>query len=258
MKKTSLAVCLLGLALVACDQSPANTGATLGDTEVENIVRQSYQYVAMYNTINIFAMQKGNPFGSGGWNKMFIAEGLADHTLTAIPRPNNDTLYSMSMLDMRGDAIVIQFPAFDSKFVSLETSAYDHYVDIPLSTTEGDFNEPTTMRFYTSRTMAATVAARNIPKRGSPRKSPPTSSTNRSKRTYRSNRGEPRTTVGRRRRAAPADLHAHQARQGARDSRQHRSRGEQPLPGLSPTQPAPSDRQRSRNQIRRPQELAAC
>jgi len=126
--------------------------ADLSDAEVDNIVRRSMQYVAMYNTNNNFAMQKGNPLGTGGWNKMFVPTGLADHTLTAIPRPNNDTLYLISMLDMRDDAVIIQFPAFDSKFVSLETSAYDHYVDIPLSTTKGDFKKPTTMLFYTERT----------------------------------------------------------------------------------------------------------
>ena len=82
-------------------------------------------------------MQKMNPFGTGGWNRMYVPAGLTDRTLTAIPRPNNDTLYLIAMLDMRDDAVVIQFPAFDSKFVSLETSAYDHYVDIPLSTTKG-------------------------------------------------------------------------------------------------------------------------
>ena len=124
----------------------------ISDEDIENIVRRSYQYVAMYNTNNNFAMQEGNPFSSGGWNKMFVATALADHTLTAIARPNNDTLYLLSMLDMRDDAVVIQFPAFDSKFVSLETSAYDHYVDIPLSTTKGDFKKPTTMLFYTERT----------------------------------------------------------------------------------------------------------
>ena len=126
--------------------------AELNDRDVENIVRRSYQYVAMYNTNNNFAMQKGNPLGTGGWNKMYVPTGLTDHTLTAIPRPNNDTLYLISMLDMRDDAVVIQFPAFDSKFASLETSAYDHYVDIPLSTTKGDFKKPTTMLFYTERT----------------------------------------------------------------------------------------------------------
>ncbi len=134
--------------LTVCSPSAAE----LTDKEIDNIVRRSYQYVAMYNTNNNFAMQQGNPLSSGGWNKMFIPTGLTDHTLTAIPRPNNDTLYLISMLDMRDDAVVIQFPAFDSKFVSLETSAYDHYIDIPLSTTKGDFEKPTTMLFYTERT----------------------------------------------------------------------------------------------------------
>ena len=125
---------------------------SLNEEDIQNIVRRSYQYVAMYNTNNNFAMQEGNPFSTNGWNKMFVPTALADHTLTAIPRPNNDSLYLMSMLDMRDDAIVIQFPAFDSKCVSLETSAYDHYIDIPLSTTKGDFKKPTTMLFYTERT----------------------------------------------------------------------------------------------------------
>ena len=119
---------------------------------MENLVRRSYQYVAMYNTNNNFAMQEANPFSTNGWNKLFVPTGLMDDTVTAIPRPNNDTLYPIAMLDMRDDAIVIQFPAFDSKYVSLETSAYDHYIDIPLTTTKGDFKKPTTMLFYTSRT----------------------------------------------------------------------------------------------------------
>ncbi len=126
--------------------------AKFTDEEIDNIVRRSYQYVAMFNTNNNFAMQEGNPLGTGGWNKMLVPETLSDHTLTAIPRPNNDSLYLISMLDMRDDAIVIQFPVFDSKYVSLETSAYDHYIDVPLSTTKGDFKKPTTMLFYTSRT----------------------------------------------------------------------------------------------------------
>jgi len=124
----------------------------LTDKEINNIVRHSYQYVAMFNTNNNFAMQKGNPFSTNGWNKMFVPKGLVDHTLTAIPRPNNDTLYLVAMLDMRDDAIVIQFPAFDSKYVSLETSAYDHYIDVPLSTTNGDFKKRKTVLFYTERT----------------------------------------------------------------------------------------------------------
>ncbi|MBK5517255.1 DUF1254 domain-containing protein [Pseudomonas sp. TH10] len=124
----------------------------LNDAGIDNVVRRSYQYVAMYNTNNNFAMQERNPFSTHGWNKFYVPDGLMDHTVKAIPRPNNDTLYSISMLDLRDDAVVIQFPAVDSIYASLETSAYDHYVDIPLSTTKGDFQKPTTILFYSSHT----------------------------------------------------------------------------------------------------------
>lgn len=126
--------------------------AELNDAGIDNVVRRSYQYVAMYNTNNNFAMQERNPFSTHGWNKFYVPDGLMDHTVKVIPRPNNDTLYSISMLDLRDDAVVIQFPAVDSIYASLETSAYDHYVDIPLSTTKGDFQKPTTILFYSSHT----------------------------------------------------------------------------------------------------------
>ena len=126
--------------------------AELSDDEIDSIVRHSYQYVAMYNVINNFAMDEYNPMSTGGWNKTYMADALADHTVKAIARPNNDALYVITMLDLRSDPVVVHYPAFDSKFVSLETSAYDHYVDIPLSTTKGDFKKPVTMLYYTDRT----------------------------------------------------------------------------------------------------------
>jgi hypothetical protein len=133
-----------------------NTGlgfaTELTDKEIDNIVRRSYQYVAMYNVNNNFAMDEKNPLSSGGWNKTYMPDTLADHTVKAIARPNNDTLYVITMLDLRSEPVVVHYPAFDSKFVSLETSAYDHYVDIPLSTTKGDFKKPVTMLYYTDRT----------------------------------------------------------------------------------------------------------
>lgn len=133
-------------------QAGASFAMELSDKQIENIVRHSYQYVAMYNTNSNFAMQKANPFSTNGWNKLYVPEGLTDHHMTAVPRPNNDTLYLSAMLDMRDDAVVIQFPAYDSKYASLETSAYDHYVNIPLTTIRGDFDKPTTMLFYTDHT----------------------------------------------------------------------------------------------------------
>jgi hypothetical protein len=124
----------------------------LTDKEIDNIVRRSYQYIAMYNVINNFAMDENNPMSTGGWNKTYVPNALADHTVRAIARPNNDTLYVFTMLDLRSDPVVVHYPAFDSKFVSLQTSAYDHYCDIPLSTTKGDFKKPVTMLYYTDRT----------------------------------------------------------------------------------------------------------
>lgn len=43
-------------------------------------------------------------------------------------------------------------PAFDSDYVSLMVTGYDHYVNIPMSTTDGGFAEPSTILFYSERT----------------------------------------------------------------------------------------------------------
>ncbi len=146
-KKTAEILGLLALSLlIGC----VNNGFSQVNETADNIVRRSYPYVAMYNMINKSAMQE-SPFKTG-WNGTFAMKGLADHTVKMIARPNNDTLYVSSSLDLRNDAVVIHYPAFDSKFVCLETSAYDHYCGVPLTTTRGDFKKPTKILFYTART----------------------------------------------------------------------------------------------------------
>ena len=97
-------------------------------------------------------MNDKNPFAAGGWNKTHYPKGLMDATVRGIPRPNNDTLYVLSLLDLRKDPVVIQYPAFNSRYVSLETSAFDHYCEIPLATSKGDFKKPTTFLYYSART----------------------------------------------------------------------------------------------------------
>ena len=136
---------------VASDKATETMSVQLSDKDIDNIVRRSFQYVAMYNVINKGAMMKENPMMTG-WNGTFAARGLLDHTMKGIARPNNDTIYVVTVMDLRNEPIIIYYPAFDSKYVSLETSAYDHYVDIPLSTTEGDFKKPTRILYYTART----------------------------------------------------------------------------------------------------------
>lgn len=118
----------------------------LSDEQVENIVRRSYQYVAMYNVNNKFAMTQG------GWNTVLVDTQLKDHTMRDIARPNNDTLYIGAMLDLRKDPIILEMPAFDSKYVSLMITGYDHYVNIPMSTRQGDFRKPEKMLLHTART----------------------------------------------------------------------------------------------------------
>jgi hypothetical protein len=106
----------------------------------------------MYNVNNKSAMDPRNPLGTGGWNRVKANTRLADHTLKAIARPNNDTLYVVAMLDLRSEPVILEAPAFDSKYLSLMVTGYDHYVNIPMSTRLGDFSKPSRILFYTERT----------------------------------------------------------------------------------------------------------
>ncbi len=134
------------------EEGGQGAGVDLTDTEVENIVRRSYQYVALYNVINKAVFDSGNPMATGGWNKMNIASQLMDHNLKSIARPNNDSFYITCMLDLRKGPVVLDIPAFDSKYVSLMPVAYDHYVNVAMSTRLGDFVRPEKVLFYTART----------------------------------------------------------------------------------------------------------
>jgi len=149
-----VAVSLVVLCLAAGFTTPATAqkAVELNDEQVENIVRRSYQYVALYNVNNKFAMDPGNPLSPGGWNRVRANTTLADHTLKAIARPNNDTLYVVALLDLHEEPVILESPAFDSKYVSLMATGYDHYVNIPMSTRLGDFSEPSRILFYTERT----------------------------------------------------------------------------------------------------------
>jgi hypothetical protein len=118
----------------------------LTDEEVENLVKRSYQYVAMYNVNNKGAMMVG------GWNVCYPDTKLKDHTLKDIARVNNDSLYITCMLDLRHDPVILEIPSFDSKYVSLEISGYDHFASIPMATRLGDFGKPEKMLVFSART----------------------------------------------------------------------------------------------------------
>jgi len=69
-----------------------------------------------------------------------------------IARPNNDSFYASALLDLRAEPVIMYLPAFDSKYVSLMVTAYDHYVDVPKATRKGDFQKPEKILFYSDRT----------------------------------------------------------------------------------------------------------
>ena len=123
-----------------------NGFAILSDQQVENIVKRSYQYVALYNVNNKFALTQG------GWNTLKADTKLKDHTLTDIARPNNDSFYTGIMLDLRKEPFIVNLPKFDSKYVSLMVTAYDHYVHVPKATRLGDFQKAEKILFYSKRT----------------------------------------------------------------------------------------------------------
>ena len=125
---------------------------TLSDEQIDNIVRQSYRFVAIYNVNNKGAFDSENPMSAGGVNVFFANTTIADHNMRVIARPNNDTLYVSGLIDLTREPVVIESPAFDSRYVSLMITAYDHYVNIPMSTRQGDFSEPSTLLLYSERT----------------------------------------------------------------------------------------------------------
>ena len=141
-------IVLLGMVWLTCgcgaSDDAGGTGA-LTDAQLENLVKRSYQYVAMYNVNNKFAMSQG------GWNTVQADTQLKDHTLTAIARPNNDTLYIGCLLDLRAEPMIIDFPDFESDYVSLMVTGYDHYVNVPMTSRLGDFDRPEKVLLYTVR-----------------------------------------------------------------------------------------------------------
>lgn len=142
------AVITSGVAILVTVLSGSSVFAAqeMSDEQIENLVRRSWQYVAMYNVNNKGALQYD------GWNIVEADTKLKAHTLKLIARPNNDSLYITCMLDLRKDPVILDMPAFDSKYVSLMVTGYDHYVNIPLSTRQGDFKRPERIVFFSART----------------------------------------------------------------------------------------------------------
>ena len=101
MKKVNLLwIVLIGLLISSCNSATRNKGTietdengyvVLTDGQIENMIKRSYQYVAMYNVNNKFALAETG-MSTGGYNQGLKNTQLLDHTVKAIARPNNDVL----------------------------------------------------------------------------------------------------------------------------------------------------------------------
>ena len=141
------AITLAMILTPACGGPESAGGAgDLTDAEVQQLVRLAYPYVAMYNVNNKSAVT------AGGWNHFVADTQLKDHTLTDIARPNTHTFYITPALELRNEPNVLSFPAFDSEYVSLMITGYDHYVNIPMASRFGSFEEPERILVYSERT----------------------------------------------------------------------------------------------------------
>ena len=118
----AFSLCIAAFPLQGVGQASGMAAKPLTDAEVENIVRRSYQYVAMYNVNNKFALK------NGGWNICDVDTVLKDHTMREIARPNNDTLYISCLLDLRNEPLILEMPEFDSDYVSLMVTGFDLFL----------------------------------------------------------------------------------------------------------------------------------
>jgi len=62
------------------------------------------------------------------------------------------------MLDLRAEPLIIEVPAFDSKYVIIDGDRHDHYVNFPMSTRLGDFSESSRILFMPSAPAAIAVS----------------------------------------------------------------------------------------------------
>ncbi len=153
MKKV-IGTCLLASTFfLACQTTQPETMDLNSDESLKELVTYTYPYVAGFNAISNLTKVPASAYeGVAGWNKLDKKIEIADHRMTAVPRPNNDTLYLISTLDVREEPVIITYPKFDSNFIALEVSSFDHSINVPLATKNGDFQRETTVLFYSDLT----------------------------------------------------------------------------------------------------------
>ena len=80
MKQFALNLALAAsLFFTGVSTAQSNKPIELTDAQMENLVRRSYQYVAMFNVNNKGALDESNPMSTRGYNKVRSSSTLLDH-----------------------------------------------------------------------------------------------------------------------------------------------------------------------------------
>ena len=87
MRRIFALLIILALFTTVMLQCQVKPNVSLNDEQIRNIVQRSYQYVALFNVNNKFAMDNARRTGTNGWNICVPDTALKDHTLKSIARP---------------------------------------------------------------------------------------------------------------------------------------------------------------------------
>lgn len=145
MKK--LQIMLLSLMFTFCTQQEK-----FSDNELYELITYTYPYIAGFSSINGLAYSGSEGLGTGGWNEIYKPTKLSDHFAVSLPTPNNDTFYVFATIDVSIEPVIVTYPKFSSKYVSLEAVAYDHSIMVPLASSQGDFQKETKVLYYNADT----------------------------------------------------------------------------------------------------------
>ena len=107
----SVSVVIVLMAAGSCKQEPRSMFPEKARKIAEEAYIYAYPMLENYRTMRTMAVNEGSPGFEAPFNEFKHYMRLLDHTFTQVVAPNNDTLYSISWLDLRSGPIVLSVPA---------------------------------------------------------------------------------------------------------------------------------------------------
>ena len=118
MRSVRSGVALLAVVLAACGKGGEKAPAVAA-VDTTAIAKEAYEYgfpmVAFYKALYSFVIDSGGPEYKGPFNTISNEHRVFTPADKAIVTPNSDTPYSMLMMDLRAEPLVICVPSVDPK-----------------------------------------------------------------------------------------------------------------------------------------------